>query len=127
MAPSIDGHPLSLRNNPQWTPSEKSSKKPRAKLPSLHPKQFYWNGERAKLRPFIQRWYDHLGGFQDYPALMFLQRCVPPAYKNIVLSASSLIACLQHLAMYCANEENVLQEGSRIYEITERLKKFPGG
>ena len=36
---------------------------------------------------------------------MFLQLCVPPAYKNIVLSSSSLIACLQHLAMYCANEE----------------------
>ena len=57
------------------------------------------------LRPFIQRWYDHLGGFQGYPALMFLQRCVPPTYKNIVLNASSLIACLKHLAMYCANEE----------------------
>ena len=92
-------------STPEWTPAEKNTKKPGAKLPSLHPRQLYWNGERAKLRPFIQRWYDHLKGFQYYAALMFLQWCVPPAYKNIVLSTSSLVACLQHLAMYCANEE----------------------
>ena len=58
-----------------------------------------------KLRPYIQRWYDYLQGFQDYAALMFLQWCVPPAYKNIVISIQTLIACLQHLATYCVNEE----------------------
>ena len=86
VVPTLDGHPL--MPGPEWTPSGLRPNKPGAKLPSLHPRQFYWNGERAKLRPLIQRWYDHLGGFQDHPALMFLQRCVPPIYKNMVLKSS---------------------------------------
>ena len=38
---------------PQQTSAEKSSKQPSTKLPPLHPRQCYWNGERAKLRPYI--------------------------------------------------------------------------
>ena len=103
--PSIDRYQLLLGNNTQWSPTKTSSKKPGAKLPSLHPRQLYWSGERAKLRPFIQRWYDHLSGFQDYPALMFLQQCVPPNYKKTVLNSTSLVACLKKLATHCANEK----------------------
>ena len=82
-----------------------SSKKLGAKLPSLHPRQLHWGGERAKLRPFIQRWYNHLSGFQDYPALMFLVRCVPLNYKNTILSSTTLVSCLKKMARHCANEE----------------------
>ena len=46
-------------------------------------------------------WYDHLQGFQDYAALIFLQQCLPPLYKNIVLSSRTL----QYLSTDCANEE----------------------
>ena len=53
--PSIDRYQLLLGNNTQWSPTKTSSKKPGAKLPSLHSRQLYWSGERAKLRPFIQR------------------------------------------------------------------------
>ena len=36
---------------------------------------------------------------------MFLQRCVPPNYKNIVLSHQDLVSSVQYLATYCADEE----------------------
>ena len=42
---SINGHPLSVGNNTQWSPTETPSKKLGAKLPSLHPRQLYWSGE----------------------------------------------------------------------------------
>ena len=50
-------------------------------------------------------WYDHLKGFQDYTALIFLRDCIPPNYKNIVLSSKTLVGFLKHLSTYCANEE----------------------
>ena len=53
----------------------------------------------------MQWWYDHLNNFEDYAALMFLQRCVPPNYKNIVLSHQNLVSCLQYLGTYCVNEK----------------------
>ena len=81
-------------SEPQQTFAENSSKQPSTKLPPLHPRQCYWNGERAKLRPYIQRWYDNLEGSQDEEALMFLQQCVPPAYKYIIQISSLLISCL---------------------------------
>ena len=43
--PNIDGHQFSLGNNKQWPSAETSSKKPGAKLPSLHPRQHQWDGE----------------------------------------------------------------------------------
>ena len=75
--PSGDGHPFLFGSGPRWAPVDNTPKKQGAKLPYLHPRQFSWNGERAKLRPYIQKWYDHLQGFQDYAALIFLQRYVP--------------------------------------------------
>ena len=36
---------------------------------------------------------------------MFLQRCVPPEYKEMVLSYKKLVPCLKFLATYWANEE----------------------
>ena len=36
---------------------------------------------------------------------MFLVRCVPPNYKNTVLSSTTLVGCLKKLATHCANEE----------------------
>ena len=72
---------------PQQTSAEKSSKKPSAQLPPRHPRQCYWNRERARLIPYIQRWYDNLEGSQDEEALMFLQQCVPPAYKYVIQSS----------------------------------------
>ena len=120
--PTLDGHPL--LPGPEWTPSGHRPNKPGAKLPSLHPRQFYWNGERAKLRPLIQRWFDHLGGFQDHPALMFLQRCVPPIYKNMVLNASSFVACLQNLATYCANEEMYCKKAVENLKAQEECSTF---
>lgn len=66
-------------NEPQQTFAENSLKQPSTKLPPLHPRQCYWNGERTKLRPYIQRWYDHLEGSHNEKALIFLQQCVPPA------------------------------------------------
>ena len=102
---NVDLFPLTVNNASKSTHIEYTTNKPGAKLPSLHPKEFYWNGERPKLRPYIQRWYDHLNEFENYAALMFLQRCVPPNYKNIVLSHQTLVSCLQYLATYCANKE----------------------
>ena len=61
--PNVDGHPLSVGGTPLWTHAESSTHKPGAKLPSLHQTQFAWNSERAKLKHYIQRWYDHLQGF----------------------------------------------------------------
>ena len=76
-----------------------------AKFATLHRKQFYWNGERTILRSYIQQWHKHLEGFQDKEALIVLQQYVPPTYKHIIQSSSTLIDCLQHLARYCPNEE----------------------
>ena len=84
--PNDDGHWGSGGRARQRSSVERTSYKPGAKLPTLYPKQFYWDGEKARLRIYIQRWYDHLKTFQDYAALMFLQRCVPPNYQDIVLS-----------------------------------------
>ena len=103
--PNGDGHRGSGSRAPQQSNVEITSCKPGAKLLTLHPKQLYWDGERARLRIYIQRWYDHLKSFQDYAALMFLQRCVPPNYQDLVLSHLKLVTCLQYLATYCANED----------------------
>ena len=75
--PNGDGHWVSGSRSRQQSNTEMTSCKSGAKLPTLHPKQFYWDGERARLRLYIQRWYDHLKSFEDYAALMFLQRCIP--------------------------------------------------
>ena len=40
------------------TDTGSTTSKPGAKLPSPNPKEFYWNGKRAKLRPYIQKLYD---------------------------------------------------------------------
>ena len=45
---------------------------------------------------------------------MFLQRCVPPNYKDIVLSHQGLVPCLQYLATYCANEEMYCKKAVKI-------------
>ena len=36
---------------------------------------------------------------------MFIHKCVPLKYKIIVLTYTSLEACLKRLAQYCANQE----------------------
>ena len=110
-----------LANNPII---KMTSCKPGAKLPTLHPKQFYWDGERARLRLYIQRWYDHLKSFQDYAALMFLQRCVPPNYQDLVLSHQRLVPCLQYLATYCANEEMYCKKALEEMKAAEPAKNF---
>ena len=101
-----------------------TSCKPGAKLPTLHPKQFYWDGERARLRLYIQRWYDHLKSFQDYATLMFLQRCVPPNYQDLVLSHQRLVPCLQYLATYCANEEMYCKKALEEMKAAEPARNF---
>ena len=39
--PSIDGHPLSTGNKTPWSPAEKASNQPNAKLPSPTFRQYY--------------------------------------------------------------------------------------
>ena len=76
-----------------------------AKLPSLSAKQFFWKGQRAMLRPYIQMWYDHLKGFEDYATLIFLRDCVPKDYKKLFINSRTLVDCLKLLSTYCANKE----------------------
>ena len=53
--PNGDGHQMSGSRARQQSNTEMTSGKPGAKLPTLHPKQFYWDGEKAGLRIYIQR------------------------------------------------------------------------
>ena len=43
--------------------------------------------------------------FEDSSAIMFLSRCVPSEFKELVLSYHKLEPCLQFLATYCVNKE----------------------
>ena len=50
---NVDGFSLTVDNTSESSHTEFTAKKSGAKLPSLHLREFYWNGERAKLRPYI--------------------------------------------------------------------------
>ena len=51
---------------------------------TFHPKQALWNGERTKLRSYIQQWHTQLKGFSDVKAITILQKCIPPPYIDII-------------------------------------------
>ena len=125
--PNVNRHKLSGNNTFQQTTTELALYKPGAKLPTLHPKQLYWDSKRARLRLYIQRWYNHLKSFEDYAALMFLQRCVPPNYQDLVLSYQGLVPCLQYLATYCANEEMYCLKVLKEMKVTEPARNFKDG
>ena len=97
-------NPFGSPGNP-WNLVHDGPRRTRAKLPSLSTKLVFWKGQRAMLRPYIQMWYDHLKGFKDYAALIFLRDCVPRDYKKLVINSQTLVDCLRLLSMYCTNEE----------------------
>ena len=98
-SPNGDGSSASDSNN-----TNRSFKKPRSKLPSLHHKSLEWDGVRAELRVYLIRWYDYLKDFEDTSAIMFLSRCVTPEFKELVLSYFVLVPCLQNLEKAGGNE-----------------------
>ena len=74
------------------------------KILTFHPKQALWNGERTKLRSYIQQWHTQLKGFSDKRAVAILQQCIPPPYIDIIQGSSTLMECLQILEKICAKE-----------------------
>ena len=83
--------------------------------------QFQWDGERVTLRFYIQKWYDLLEDSKDKKALKVLQQLVPPTYRDIIQSSSSLEECLKYLATYCTNEDM----HSKITRDRARKRKSP--
>ena len=71
---------------------------------TFHPKQALWNGERTKLRSYIQQWHTQLKGFSDMKAITSLQKCLPLPYIDFIQGSSTLLECLQILEKFCARE-----------------------
>ena len=49
-----------------------------------------WNSDRSILRGYITNWQEHLKGIEDTSAIMFLSRCVPSIYRELILSHTQL-------------------------------------
>ena len=80
-------------DNNQNTPSDQDSEeKSNDKIISTTHQlsQFQWDGERITLRFYIQNWYDLLEDSKNKKTLKVLQQLVPPTYRDIVQSSSSL-------------------------------------
>ena len=100
---SGDRHSLTGNSNTQTSSTDP---RPGSKSTKLHHKSLQWNGMRANLRVYITNWQEHLKDIEDTSAIMFLSRCVPSEYRELVLSHTKLEVCLTYLGTYCANEDN---------------------
>ena len=76
-------------------------------LKVFHPKQAVWNGERTKLRSYIQQWHTQFKGLWDKKAITILHKCLPPPYRDFIQDSPTLMECLQILEKFCVKETSI--------------------
>ena len=103
--------------------SESSSREPRGmiavpKMPALDPKNYWWNGNTAFLRYYIEKWRRLLDprNYSAAQAVNFMLQCVPDDRKYIINDCSSLEAMVRKLSTYASDE------GTYLLKIVHQLK-----
>ena len=76
-------------------------------LKVFHPKQAIWNGDRTKLRSYIQQWHTQFKGLSDKKAITSLHKCLPPPYTDFIQDSPTLMDCLQILEKFCVKETSI--------------------
>lgn len=79
-------------------------------MPTLDPKNYYWNGNTAFLRYYIEKWRKLLdpSNYSPAQAVNFMLQCVPINKKYIINDCSSLTEILNKLSLYTTDEETFL-------------------
>ena len=80
------------------------------KMPSLDPRNYYWNGNSAFLRYYIEKWRKLLdpSNYSPAQAVNFMLSCVPINKKYIINDCSSLTEILNKLSLHTTDAETFL-------------------
>merc|ERR1711867_415831 len=73
------------------------------KMPALDPKNYYWNGNTAFLRYYIEKWRRLLDprNYSAAQAVNFMLQCVPKDKQYIINDCNSLEQIVEKLAPLC--------------------------
>ena len=90
-------------------------------MPALDPKQFFWTGETALLRYWIQRWKNTLNSslYSSQESVNFLYKCIPKLWQYVLDKCDTLDEICERLMMYTSNEDMYLLKA------VESIKKHP--
>merc|ERR1711873_288306 len=82
------------------------------KMPALDAKNYYWAGNTAFLRYYIEKWRKLLdpSNYSHAQAVNFMLRCVPDDRRYIISDCTSLDEMLDKLSCYTSDEEMYLLE-----------------
>ena len=80
------------------------------KMPNLDPKNYYWAGNTAFLRYYIEKWRKLLdpSNYSSAQAVNFMLQCVPGDRQYIINDCTSLNEILNKLSTYTTDEETYL-------------------
>ena len=79
-------------------------------MPNLDPRNYYWTGNTAFLRYYIEKWRKLLdpSNYSPAQAVDFMLQCVPEDKQYIINDCTSLDEILDTLTRYTTNEETYL-------------------
>ena len=80
------------------------------KMPNLDPRNYYWTGNTAFLRYYIEKWRKLLdpSNYSPAQAVNFMLQCVPDDRQYIINDCTSLNEMLDKLSTYTTDEETYL-------------------
>ena len=80
------------------------------KMPGLDPRNYYWNGNTAFLRYYIEKWRRllHPSNYSPAEAVNFMLSCVPINKKYIINDCSSLTEILNKLSLHTTDPDTFL-------------------
>merc|ERR1711867_29853 len=80
------------------------------KMPALDPKNYWWNGNTAFLRYYIEKWRRLLDprNYSAAQAVNFMLQCVPKDKQYIINDCNSLEAIVEKLAPLATDEKTYL-------------------
>merc|ERR1711873_343866 len=105
------------------------------KMPALDPKNYWWSGNTAFLRYYIEKWRRLLDprNYSAAQAVNFMLQCVPHDRKYIINDCNSLDDMLRKLSTYTSDEGTYLlkivhqiksRSKSQTYHEDKRLLEF---
>ena len=79
-------------------------------MPNLDPRNYYWHGNTAFLRYYIEKWRKLLdpSNYSPAQAVNFMLQCVPIDRQYIINDCTSLNQILNKLSLYTTDEETFL-------------------
>ena len=80
------------------------------KMPNLDPRNYYWTGNTAFLRYYIEKWRKLLdpSNYSAAQGVNFMLQCVPDDRQYIINDCTSLDEMLDKLSYYTTDEETYL-------------------